>query len=70
MPRKGSSSVAPALDSTIDFDLDVDLDSITPPAPKEKEKPAAAASSPSSGMIEFNIDALSLDPDSRGAEAR
>ena len=65
---QGPSSVAPALDSTIDFDLDVDLDSITPPAPKEKEKPAAAASSPSSGMIEFDIDALSLDPDSRGAE--
>ena len=65
---QGPSSVAPALDSTIDFDLDVDLDSITPPAPKEKEKPAAAASSPGSGMIEFDIDALSLDPDSRGAE--
>ena len=55
----------PSPDSTIDFDLDVDLDSITPPpAPKEKESSA----DPISGMIEFDMDQLSLDPDSRGSE--
>ncbi len=61
----GPASVIPSPDSTIDFDLDVDLDSITPPpAPKEKEPSA----DPISGMIEFDMDQLSLDPDSRGSE--
>lgn len=70
LASSGPSSVVPALDSTIDFDLDVDLDSITPPpAPAEKASDQAGSSaSSSSGMIEFDIDALSLDPDSRGAE--
>ena len=57
-------AVAPAPDSTIDFDLDVDMDSLSPAA-KEPEPPAEVDKA---GMIEFDLDALSLDPDSRNSE--
>ncbi|RRD57357.1 hypothetical protein EII20_07135 [Comamonadaceae bacterium OH2545_COT-014] len=57
----------------LDFDLDLDAAHAGPvssPAPVVANPPAAAASTRNSGMIEFDMDALSLDPDSRGGDLR
>lgn len=60
----------------LDFDLDLDASApsaeaapVSRPAPMP-EAPSVAANSGNSGMIEFDMDALSLDPDSRGGELR
>jgi pilus assembly protein FimV len=64
-----SSATAPTPAATRPVDLDLDLDLDLQFAPPADSVPAApeTASNRNSGMIEFDMDALSINPDSRSS---
>ena len=79
-PAPAAEAEVPTAGAPVDFDLDLDFsppselraDSAAPGTPaRSAAAPAASATGTNSGMIDFDMDALSVDPDSRsGGELR
>lgn len=66
--RETPSASAPPANGPLDFDLDLDFappSELKPHAEAPTQAPAGTSAAPRAGMIDFDMDALSVNPDSR-----